>query len=382
MQLSLVETTLWLDILKLHMIDLCALSEEEVLRFFVGQRLLKNKMNCDKCGKTMRINKRAKLSDRIWWSCKQNRKQCTNKSIRSCSFFANSHLKFSQLLLLLYVWAKNYSNMQAAYETGISERHVVDWCFKKHGCRKIVWTTRSDWYWPRYCGCITQSALYNVEGGQRAVIFDRFSGVKAGVIGEGTHFLIPAIQRPIIFDIRSTPRTITTITGSKDLQNVSITLRILHRPEPSKLPNIYLNIGQDYAERVLPSITNEILKAVVAQFDAHEMITQREDVSNRVSLELAERAKQFGILLDDISITHLKWLNRTEKARYLVEKAEQMKLAAITTAEGDAQASKLLAKAFSEVGDGLIELRKIEAAEEIAELMAKNKNVTYCRKET
>uniref|UniRef100_A0A915D1C0 Transposase n=1 Tax=Ditylenchus dipsaci TaxID=166011 RepID=A0A915D1C0_9BILA len=121
MQLSLVETTLWLDILKLHMIDLCALSEEEVLRFFVGQRLLKNKMNCDKCGKTMRINKRAKLSDRIWWSCKQNRKQCTNKSIRSCSFFANSHLKFSQLLLLLYVWAKNYSNMQAEYENGIKQ---------------------------------------------------------------------------------------------------------------------------------------------------------------------------------------------------------------------------------------------------------------------
>lgn len=51
-----------------------------------------------------------------------------------------------------------------------------------------------------------------------------------------------------------------------DLQNVSITLRILHRPEPSKLPNIYLNIGQDYAERVLPSIINEVLKAVVVRF--------------------------------------------------------------------------------------------------------------------
>lgn len=70
-----------------------------------------------------------------------------------------------------------------------------------------------------------------------------------------------------------------------------------------------------------------------------------------------------------------------EKARYLVEKAEQMKLAAITTAEGDAQASKLLAKAFNEAGDGLIELRKIEAAEEIAEKMSKAKNVTYLPKE-
>lgn len=71
-----------------------------------------------------------------------------------------------------------------------------------------------------------------------------------------------------------------------------------------------------------------------------------------------------------------------EKARYLVEKAEQMKLAAVTTAEGDAQASKLLSKAFGEAGDGLIELRKLEAAEEIAELLAKSKNVAYLPKVT
>lgn len=37
------------------------------------------------------------------------------------------------------------------------------------------------------------------------------------------------------------------------------------------------------------------------------MITQRETVSNRVSVELSERAKQFGILLDDISIVWLKF---------------------------------------------------------------------------
>ncbi len=52
-------------------------------------------------------------------------------------------------------------------------------------------------------GGVVQSALFNVDGGHRAVIFDRFAGVKQQVVGEGTHFMIPWVQKPIIFDIRS-----------------------------------------------------------------------------------------------------------------------------------------------------------------------------------
>lgn len=38
---------------------------------------------------------------------------------------------------------------------------------------------------------------------------------------------------------------------------------------------------------------------------------------------------------------------------------------------------KKIFKAFKDAGEGLIELRKIEAAEEIADRMAKSKNVVY-----
>jgi prohibitin 1 len=84
-----------------------------------------------------------------------------------------------------------------------------------------------------------QAAIYDVRGGTRAVIFDRLSGVQETVVNEGTHFLIPWLQKSIIYDVRTKPRNISTTTGSKDLQMVSLTLRVLHRPEVQKLPKIY-----------------------------------------------------------------------------------------------------------------------------------------------
>lgn len=240
-------------------------------------------------------------------------------------------------------------------------------------------------------GGVVNSALYNVDGGYRAVIFDRFRGILPQVTGEGTHFMIPWVQRPILYDIRSRPKNVPSITGSKDLQNVNITLRILFRPLPDSLPQIYTTLGVDYEDRVLPSITNEVLKAVVAEFDAGELITQREVVSARVNTMLTQRAQQFGLILDDISITHLTFGREftqavelkqvaqqdAEKARFLVEKAEQIKQAAIITAEGDTQAAFLIASAMGEAGEGLVELRRIETAEEIAHDMAASRNVVY-----
>jgi prohibitin 2 len=150
-------------------------------------------------------------------------------------------------------------------------------------------------------------SMYTVQGGHRAVVFNRVVGMKDTVYGEGLNFNIPWFERPVIYDIRTRPVNLQTLTGSKDLQMVTIAIRVLHKPDPNQLVWIYRYLGLRYDERVLPSIMNECAKAVVARYNANELLTKRDLVSREISMDLQKRAKMFNILLEDVAITHLSF---------------------------------------------------------------------------
>jgi prohibitin 2 len=52
------------------------------------------------------------------------------------------------------------------------------------------------------------NSLFNVEGGHRAIVFNRLVGIKDEVYSEGTHLMVPWFERPVVYDVRARPSLI------------------------------------------------------------------------------------------------------------------------------------------------------------------------------
>jgi prohibitin 1 len=128
-----------------------------------------------------------------------------------------------------------------------------------------------------------------------------------------------------------------------------------------------------------------------AQFDVDQLLTQREKVSRTIREALNERAGEFHLHLEDVSITHLMFSKEfttaieskqvaqqeAERSKFVVMKAEQERQAAIIKAEGESEAAKLISEALRKAGTAAIDVRRIDTARDIAESLAGSRNVVY-----
>ena len=71
---------------------------------------------------------------------------------------------------------------------------------------------------------ISKSSSLLVDTGYRAIKFNKIYGVRSEIHREGFHLMVPWIERPIIYDVKTHPTVIKSVTGSKG--TISSSLKI------------------------------------------------------------------------------------------------------------------------------------------------------------
>lgn len=108
---------------------------------------------------------------------------------------------------------------------------------------------------------------------------------------------------------------------------------------------------------------------------------------------LRKRAANFFILIDDVSVIDLTFsrefsaaaetkqvaLQDAEKAKYWVDQATQEKRSTIIHAQGEAVSAELIGKAMN---PAYLELKRVEAAKHIAELLSESSNRAFIDSDT
>ena len=204
---------------------------------------------------------------------------------------------------------------------------------------------------------------------------------------EGYHLRIPVITTPIIYETRTRFIEESSTTANKDLQNVDFQIRVLYKPDQTKLAEITSQIGTNYAEKLLPTISKEIAKTVIAQYSAQQLISNRDLVSRDIKVALRERLINFNILLDEVTLTHISFSKEFEKsveekqiaqqnaerAKYLVQRSNEVKKTTIINAERDFKTMELMGKSMQ--GDpSYLFTKRLETAIEIANILSQSKN--------
>lgn len=109
---------------------------ESALQWCARRRLIKNGMSCGVCQQQCKLHLYSHGVDGCRWACEG----CGfRKSVREGSFFARSHLRLEQILIMIYCWCCDMPQSQMMRESKANEKTAVDWSnFMREECEKWI----------------------------------------------------------------------------------------------------------------------------------------------------------------------------------------------------------------------------------------------------
>lgn len=217
-----------------------------------------------------------------------------------------------------------------------------------------------------------------VGAGERAVIFNRFSGVQQGQLGEGLHAILPWVQRATVYDVKAQTYTMSgsateanaqagtsndaLLALTADGQPVSLEMSVRFHADPQQVWKLHQEIGPDYVAKVIRPQTSSDVRMVIAQYPVVDVYgPKRAQIITQIDARLRrEFAKNYVVLdealLRDVAFSpqfqqaiEQKQVAQQDVARmaYERDRAEKERRRKIIEAEGEAESIRLKAAALS-----------------------------------
>ncbi|WP_297958972.1 prohibitin family protein [uncultured Ruminococcus sp.] len=238
---------------------------------------------------------------------------------------------------------------------GVNVRDLNGNAPKKSGFKGIKWIAAGI-----AALFIAANSFTIVPAGNTGVVLT-LGEVSSNPLSEGFHLKAPFIQQ--VEDMSNKIQVYETPASavSKDLQTVSSSIAVNYRLVSDKSPDMYKNVGLDYQTILITPVVQECMKSATAKYNAEQLITEREAVSNEVKTALDSKLNSYGIFIEKFNIVNFdfsKEFNEAIEAKQVAEQnliktkteQEQAKVIANTDAEkkviaANADAEAILARA-------------------------------------
>jgi len=215
-----------------------------------------------------------------------------------------------------------------------------------------------------------------------------FTTVDAGNVGVVKRFGDPVRQlypgahliRPFVDSV--TPVTVQTRVvkpsenaASHDIQVVHVEVTLAYHVDPQYATSVLVNLNNDAETRVIDPAILESIKAVTAQYDVKELISERQQVRDKIEDLVKTRLAPYHIVAETTSITDFSFSQQfedsieakvvaeqnAEKAKNDLTRIQIQAQQQIAQAEGEAAALKAQKE---QITPELLQLRTIEMMKE------------------
>lgn len=176
------------------------------------------------------------------------------------------------------------------------------------------------------------SSMTVVPSGHTGVIV-QMGKVTGTVLSDGFHFKAPFVTQVVKMDNQIQKETADTNAVSRDLQTVSAAIAVNYHLSADTSADMYRSVGSGYVDKLLLPAIQESTKAIMAQYNAEGLITNRGKVSVEIEELIQQKMLSYGIVIDSLNIINFDFSSEFNAAIEQKQVAEQNKLKAETEKE-------------------------------------------------